>query len=496
MTLEKLIEKLQSAEKQNEELSMKIAQLEAQIAWFKKHVFGSGKSERMDASQLLFDLEEARQQVAENTRIVAEHERHVRAERKSLEERFENLPVSEVIDIIPEEVKADPELYEEVGQESSFQVEIDPPRLHKVVTVRRKYRHKLDRSRPLVVAPAPARLTETGYAGASLLAWILVCKYLEHQPLYRIEKSSQRWGAQLPRQSMSDWVEKASFYLGSIYRLMESNLLNGGYLQLDETPIRYCDPDHKKGKTQQGWMWVRGRPQGNVVFSWKLSRRHDELSGLLKGYRGVVQSDGYDAYKNYVQEHKECVWVGCWAHARRKFNEALPQHKRECALMLTLISRLYRNEKRYREAALSAQQRREARLKEAPRWLGRIRKVALYCQRKSLPKSALGQAVFYLLAHWECLTEWINHGEVEIDNNLIENAIRPSAIGKKNWLFIGHPGAGDKSAVIYSIVVSCQRHGIDPFAYLKDVLRKLPSMTNQDDLNPLLPNNWKPSIQV
>ena len=116
MTLEILIEKLRSAEKQNEELSMKIAQLEAQIAWFKKHVFGSGKSERMDASQLLFDLEEARQQVAENTRIVAEHERRVRAERKSLEERFENLPVSEVIDIIPEEVKADPELYEEVGR--------------------------------------------------------------------------------------------------------------------------------------------------------------------------------------------------------------------------------------------------------------------------------------------------------------------------------------------------------------------------------------------
>ena len=164
--------------------------------------------------------------------------------------------------------------------------------------------------------------------------------------------------------------------------------------------------------------------------------------------------------------------------------------------MLNLISRLYRNEKRYREAGLPAQQRREARLKEAPRWLGRIRKVALYCQRKSLPKSALGQAVFYLLAHWDSLTEWTNHGEVEIDNNLIENAIRPSAIGKKNWLFIGHPGAGDKSAVIYSIVVSCQRHGIDPFAYLKDVLRKLPSMTNQDDLNPLLPNNWKPSIQV
>lgn len=501
MAPEQLMQKLSTLEREKEELSrqkdsllQEIAQLKLQLEFFKKQVFGGSKSERMDASQLLLKLDAVQQRLNAKLQQVAEHERAQRekAGRKSIEERFAKLPVSEVIEIIPDEVRAQPELYEEVGEESTFRVEIEPPRLHKVVTVRKKYRHKIDRSRPLSVAAAPMELAEGGYAGASLVAWILVSKYVEHQPLYRLEKSSQRWGAQLPRQSMSEWVERGAFYLGMIYRLMESRLLNSGYLQLDETPIRYLDPDQKNGKSEQGWMWVLSRPGGDVVFKWRRSRRHDELSGILKDYRGILQSDGYGAYRSYAQAHEQVIWVGCWAHARRKFHEGLEVHRRECALMIKLIGKLYQLEQSYRDQNLSFEQRQQARQKRAPLWLGRIRKVALFCQRQALPKSKLGEASQYLLGHWESLTKWIDHGAVEIDNNLVENAIRPSAVGKKNWLFIGHPDAGEKSAVIYSIVVSCQRHGIDPFAYLKDVFSRLPSMTNQHDMSALLPEKWKP----
>jgi hypothetical protein len=273
---------------------------------------------------------------------------------------------------------------------------------------------------------------------------------------------------------------------------MHRELLAGNYLQADETPIRCNDPDHHRGKTLQCYLWVISRPQSDVVFAWRESRRHDELTSLLTAFKGVLQSDAYGAYASHERKHEDIVRVGCWAHARRYFHDALDGHRRPADLILRLIGRLYRLEAEWDEAKVG-ETRAFLRQKHWARPLHWLRRVAVGLQRKVLPQSELSKACTYLLNNWDVLVAHQQHSFTRIDNNLVENAIRPSAIGKKNWLFIGHPDAGQRSAIIYSLVVSCQRHGKDPLAYLRDVLQRLPSMTNQDDLTPLTPAAWQPS---
>ncbi|HYD49736.1 MAG TPA: IS66 family transposase, partial [Terriglobales bacterium] len=288
--------------------------------------------------------------------------------------------------------------------------------------------------------------------------------------------------------------EATADWLRLIYQRMHAGLLAGGYVQADETPIKCHDPDQQRGTTSQGYLWVISRPGGDVVFDWRLSRRHGELTSLLQGFRGVLQSDGYGAYPEFADTHPGVTWVGCWAHARRKYHEAQGESPQAARVMLRLIARLYRLERQWDEAGQTAPAERttlrQAGFARTLRW---IHALARTLRTRVLPKSGLGKACDYLVAHWAPLTAHLEHGETRLDNNLVENAIRPSAIGKKNWLFIGHPDAGQRSAIIYSIVVSCQRHGKDPLAYLRDVLTRLPAMTNQDDLTALTPAHWQPS---
>ena len=425
---------------------------------------------------------------------VVTYERTVGAERPTPAETFINLPVVETVEIIPEAVKANPELYERIGEERTFEVDIVQPKLVRRESVRPKYVLKADRSAAPLVAPAPPRAVMGGYASAGLIAWVALSKYVDHLPLYRLEQMSSRWGARISRQTMCDWIEIASEWLAPIYRRMLTNLRAGGYLQADETPVRCHDPDERKGATSQGWLWVISRPGGDVVFDWRLSRRHGELNTLLADYKGVLQSDGYEAYPNYVENHEGVVWVGCWAHARRKFNEAQPEAPKATRIILKLIARMYRLERQWDEGGLKEPTvRSKLRTKCFDRTLRWIRAIAVSQRAKARPQSRLGKACDYLLGHWEPLTAHLSHGQTRLDNNLVENAIRPSAIGKKNWLFIGHPDAGQRSAIIYSIVVSCQRHGKDPHAYLRDVLTRLPALTNRYDLDALTPVNWAPN---
>ncbi len=264
----------------------------------------------------------------------------------------------------------------------------------------------------------------------------------------------------------------------------------GGYVQADETPVRCNDPDEKRGGTTQGWLWVISRPGGEVVFDWRLTRQHGELTSLLDGYRGILQSDGYAAYPSFARAREGVAWVGCWAHARRYFFEAAAERPKTAERILRLIAQLYRLEREWDQAAVG-DQRAALRQLHFARPLYWLRRLGVALRAKALPKSGLGKACTYLLEHWEPLTAHLRHSQTRIDNNLVENAIRPSALGKKNWLFIGHPDAGQRSAIIYSIVVSCQRHGKDPLAYLRDVLSRLPRMTNQDDVGALTPARWR-----
>jgi transposase len=470
------------------------AALRAQIDWLKKQLFGGGKSERLDRAQLALQLGELEQQLVAAPAVQqVSYERSAPVARVLPAENFADLPVQETVEIIPAEVRAEPAAYERIGEERSFEIDVVPPQLVKREIIRPKYRHKADRSRPPVVAPAPVRPVAGGYASAGLLAWVTLSKDVDHQPLYRQEQMSERWGARISRQSMADWIARVADWLQPLYRQMHRELLAGDYVQCDETPIRCNDPDEKRGGTSQGWLWVISRPGSDVVFDWRLSRRQGEATSLLDGFRGVLQSDAYPAYANFAREHEGVAVVGCWAHARRRFHEALKEAPKPAGFVLRRIGQLYHLEQTWDEAGWTDPVRRaELRQRDFARPLALLHKVTKHLAGRARPRSLLGGACHYLLAQWPVLTAHTRFGQTRLDTNLVENSIRPTKLGAKNWLFIGHPDAGDRSAIIYSIVISCKRHGIEPLAYLRDVLTRLPTMTNQDDLRPLLPSHWSP----
>jgi hypothetical protein len=335
-----------------------------------------------------------------------------------------------------------------------------------------------------------------GYASAGLVSYVILSKYAHHLPLYRQEQMSARWGAKLSRKTMADWVAGAADWFRPIYLRMRERLIQGRYLQADETPIRCQDPDEGRGETLLGWLWAISRPEDDVVFDWRLSRKHEEADTLLEGFTGILQADGYQAYASFAKEHKGVVRVGCFAHARRGYHEALDTAPVAAGFMLRLIGNLYHLENEWNERGVEPGQRAQLRQRDFELTLRLLRKAAILLARRSRPKSPLGKACKYLINQWDTLVAHCAHGCTQLDNNLMENAIRPSAIGKKNFLFIGHPGAGDRSAIIYSIIVSCQRRGIDPLAYMQDVLSRLPGMTNQDDLGALTPARWQPAAAL
>ncbi|MFH1496452.1 MAG: IS66 family transposase [Verrucomicrobiota bacterium] len=488
---------------EREALQGTILDLKRQLEWLRRQLFGPGKGEKLDRLQLLLKLQGVEAELAAKAAAPKQevsYERRVPKpeKRAAPAELYAKLPVAETVVIEPDEVKAEPEAFEQIGEERTFEVAITPPQLTKREIVRPKYKAKADRARPPVLAPAPARVVPGGHASAGLLAWVCVSKYLDHLPLYRQEQMLGRWGAAIPRASLCEWIRIAADWLQPIYRRMHEHLLGGDYLQADETPIKCHDPDAGKGAVGQGYLWLVSRPGGDVVFDWKLSRRHGELTGLVAGFAGVLQADGYEAYDAHAAKSPEVKRVGCWAHARRKFAEAQGEDPKTVRVALKLIARLYRLERAWDAADAEAGRTRDAlersRLRaihfaRSLRWLHAL---AVALRSRHRPKSGIGQAAGYLLGQWTSLERHVEHGQTRLDNNLVENAVRPTAVGKKNWLFVGHPEAGQRSAILYSIIVSCLRHRVEPLAYLRDVLSRLPSMTNQDDFDPLMPSRWQP----
>ena len=474
-------------------LQATVAELKGQLALMKQKYFGGGQGETLDKAQLLLAIEPAK--AAEPVRpvetITYERPAGPAPKRTLPAETFAHLPVKEIIEIIPAEVQQNPSLYEKIGEERTFEVDIVPPQLFKREIRRPKYKHAIDRTRPPLLAPAPARIAPGGFASAGLIAWALTAKYADHLPLYRQEHMLERWGAAISRQNLCDWVGLATPFLEPLVKLMKEDLLKSGYVQADETPVKCNDPDLKDGQTTQGYLWALSRPGDDVVFEWRLSRKHEEAEHLLGAFQGVLQSDGYEAYPAYARTRPAVAWVGCWAHARRKFFEAASERRADATRALELIAALYRLEAQWDEQNVGAQ-RAALRQEHFPRPLAELKTLAQeLLAGPVLPRSGLGQACAYLLSHWAPLTAHLHYSHTALDTNAVENAIRPSAIGKKNWLFIGHPAAGDRTAVMYSLIVSGQRRGHNPHDYLTDVLTRLPAMTTKDDLRPLLPRHWK-----
>jgi transposase len=401
----------------------------------------------------------------------------------------EDLPTEEIV-IEPDDVKASPENYQRIGQEVCEELDVVLPKYFRRRIIRPKYKSKVDRDMPPIIAPLPGRIIEGGYASPGIVADITIKKYQDHLPLYRQEQIlKHRFGIDLSRQVMDEWIKAAADWLSPIYRLLRSNLESRNYLQVDETPVKYCDKDGPPG-SRQGYFWVYHDPWTKEVFyEWQKGRGAKCLEGVLGNFSGTVQCDGYSAYVSYTKDKTHIELAGCWAHARRKFFDARLQEPAVAGWFLKQIGYLYQLESDLRTLNATAADRQRARERSCG-WTLRLFRKALEAKMATyLPKSPMREAIHYALAHWKELTQYAGNGFVDIDNNGVENAIRPTALGKKNWLFIGHPEAGDRSAIIYTIIENCKNIGINPHEYIKDVLTRLPSMKNHQ-VEQLLPVNW------
>ena len=457
-----------------------------------RRLFGSS-SEKVDPAQLelLLQLTGGAPAPSSASPLVEKQPPESRRSVKPRAPRIpDNLPVVEQV-LEPEPAMAAPQEWRCIGEEVSEQLDYEPARFLRRRIIRRKYVHAVDPDRAPIIAPLPEKLQERGVAGPGLLAHILVSKYCDHLPLYRQEQIfAQRHHINLPRQTLARWVELCADWLRPIYEQIRTGVMAGGYVQVDETPVAYLAPGH--GQTKQGYLWTCHQPGGDVFYRWETSRAADCLENLLgPEFKGTLQCDGYSAYRAFAGRKQGILLSGCWAHVRRKFHDALAQSTSRAGWVLRQIQHLYRIESALREFKAGPALRQAVRACQSRPVAERLHKTLLLFKtsRHHLPQSLLGQAVDYALGQWSTLEVYLKKGRVEIDNNLVENAIRPTAIGKKNWLFMGEAGAGQRGAIVYTIMESCRRRKIDPYAYLRDVLTRLPHLTNQQ-ISAVTPSGW------
>jgi transposase len=456
---------------ENTQLRTENRLLRQKLDQYIRHYFGGQRNEGLDKNQLELLLQGLPNVIAlpmpEAKPVVASRPGTPHPVRRMLAE--DKLETHEIV-IEPTEVQAQPDGWKKIGEERTSQLDWVAPKIIKRVFIRPRY-VKAER---FAIAPLPPQPIEQGMVGPGLLTQVILNKFEYHLPLFRQEKMFRhQFGVELSRKTMGCWVEQASELLKPVYRSIREDLLAGNYLQADETPIRYLDP-YVKGKSQQGYLWAYSRPGGDVLFEWRLSRSREGPQEFLKDFRGKLQTDGYSVYESLAKARGDLTLVGCWAHVRRGFHEALAETKL-AAWFVGQIGQLYAVEKKLREQKAGLQLRAAMRVWQSQPVLTRLHRAMELVRRRTLPQGLLGQAIDYALKRWEALTRFVEDGVLEIDNNLIENLIRPSAIGKKNWLFIGHPEAGERSAVIYTLLGSCRRHTINPFDYLKDLFTRLPA---------------------
>ena len=475
------------------EQDKEIALLRQKLDLVLRKLFGA-KSEKLDPDQLLLLLHGEDSVPGKSPEPVAAEEPRRSKDPSSPRERKprlpEHLPVIEEV-IIPEPVKAAPEQWRRIGEEVSERLDYEPGRFMRLRTVRPKYVRRGEVDAVPVVAPLPACLLERSLVAPGLLAQIVVSKYCDHMPLYRQESiywnRHQVW---LPRQNLADWVGLAADWLRPVYQEIKNGVLRQGYLQIDETPIRYLAPGN--GKTKLGYLWTCGVPRGDVLFHWETGRGAACLDNIIPvDFSGVLQCDGYEAYDCFARRRSQIVLAGCMAHVRRKFYEAQDQSLRVAGWILKHFEHLYALESKLRKARAGPALRQAERASLSRPVLARLHRalIRLKTKHRFLPRSAMGKAIDYALGQWTSLLVFLEDGRLEIDNNRIENAIRPTAVGKKNWLFIGDAEAGDRSAIIYTVIENCRRRDIDPFAYLRDIFTRLPSATNWQ-VKDLTPEAW------
>jgi len=380
-----------------------------------------------------------------------------------------------------------------IGEDISEQLEIIPAQIRVIRNIRVKYGCRVCET-GVKTTSMPTQLIPKSMATSGLLAYVAVSKYADALPLYRQEQMFKRIGVDISRATLAFWMVQVGRALAPVIALMQQSLLSGNVIHMDETPVQVLNEPNKKPESQS-YMWVRmggGTDYPIVLFDYDQSRSSEVPLRLLAGFEGHLMTDAYAGYGPVTKQL--IIGIGCWAHVRRKFIEAVKSQGRskgtgKAQLALSEIQKLYAIERQIAEKPIDErlairQARAKPILDKLKRWL-----------EKSLhqvpPKSALGKALHYLANEWPRLILYVDDGRLPIDNNPCENAIRPFVVGRKNWLFSQSQAGAEASANIYSIIESAKRSGHEPWHYLNYVLEKLPA-TNEADLLELLSHKLAP----
>ena len=372
-----------------------------------------------------------------------------------------------------------------IGQDESRVLDYAPAKLEVHVYVRPKYacRHCQD---GVASPPPPVRPIARGIAGPGLIAQIVVAKFGDHLPLYRQEDFFTRHGLHIPRSTLCDWVQAAAELLRPLYERQKELVLQSPVLWTDDTPVTVLSAGPEGRRTGRFWTYIADEyPYSVYDFTESLAR--DGPANFLQKFQGYLHADAYGGYDQIFLGSNDAVReVACWAHARRKFFDAIHSSPREVHQFLEWIRQLYDVEERARELSVDA--RREMRVAEAEPVLDRIEAYLAQLERRALPKSVLAKAVSYAQNQWQALRRYTTDGRLSIDNNVSERTLRQQAIGRKNWLFLGSPQAGPRAAVLFTILAGAKRHRIEPWTYLRELLLRL----HDDDprLDEMLPDKW------
>ena len=370
-----------------------------------------------------------------------------------------------------------PEGSKKIGEEVTEELEYTPPELFVKKYVRPKYiipQSSVSVNAEIIIASMPIRPLEKGIAGPGLLAQVVIDKYVDHLPLYRQMQRFERARVKIAYSTLTDWVSGTCNLISPLYEALKAEVLQSGYIHVDETPIKVLDKD-KKGKTHRGFFWVYNNSPGKMVFfDYQEGRDRKGPEGILKEYKGYLQTDGYQVYDSF--EHKEGITLfHCMAHARRYFSEARDNDTARADYVLERMQQLYVIERSCKEKELDYDQRKEIRMKKATPILELLGKWMKEQYIQTLPKSPIGKALAYSIERWDKLCLYTTNGMLSIDNNPVENSLRGVAIGRKNYLFCGSHEAAKRSAMLYSLLGTCKMNGINPFDWLKEVLERIPA---------------------
>jgi len=471
---------------------VRIEQLKLQLAQLQKMVFGS-RHERFIpdsaavAQQLALSLQaEAVGERTVTTQEVTVTKTNIKVEKKAHPGRMA-LPADLPRKVIVIEPKEDVSHLTKIGEEITEQLDVTPSKFFVRRYVRNKY--ALPQGEGVVIGKLPSQPIDKCMAGPGLLAQVIIDKYVDHLPLYRQEQRFSRVGITLAPSTLFNWTSSVCNLITPLYDALVKEVLQTNYLHVDETPIKVLDQD-KAGTTHRGYFWVyHNSHQKIVIFDYRKGRDGEGPSEILKNFIGHLQADGYQVYEDF-DDSSGIMLLHCMAHARRKFSEALDNDKARSEYVLQHMQQLYAIEQQARDKKMSFDEIYELRQQQAIPILEHLGKWMKESYVQVTPKSSIGKALAYSIERWKKLCIYTTNGMLCIDNNPVENSIRPIAIGRKNYLFAGSHDAAQESAMIYSLLGTCKLHKINPWEWLKDILIRLPDHPI-NKIKELLPHNWK-----